>query len=165
MRRWRALSVVVAVGVGRCMTPRVISRRTCECRGVGGHGAGDSAATSELASGHWRGVTSLINTPCSSTTTGPSPPVSEYMRPAAVGPWRDRRAKPRPAAQRHLRVPCNLPQLAALALISRHTHGRRVRTLSCHHRCPKLSKLPAQSVGYISACVKLGEAHTCDRCQ
>ena len=28
----------------------------------------------------------FINTPCSSTTTGPSPPVSEYMRPAAVGP-------------------------------------------------------------------------------
>ena len=29
---------------------------------------------------------SPINTPCSNTTTGPSPPVSEYMRLADVGP-------------------------------------------------------------------------------
>ena len=59
--------------------------------------------------------------PCSSTTTGPSPPVSEYMRPAAVGSsrciWRPRRrwASCRRIVGTGCRLCCGL---AALAVVS-----------------------------------------------
>ena len=54
------------------------------------------------------------------------------------------------AVQRHLRVPRDLPQPPATALITRHAHARRVRTPSRHHSRPRSSKLTARKTGHLS---------------